>query len=310
MRTFSGLVLLAGLGVGLFVYLPAPVDRDTSLQNAQRSGTSTVAKQRERVVAASEAQPALRSFSPGVSLVAMAHDTVPSVTRPDPLGGWRTTSASDPQYRTLEPTNPESRYRLVVDIQQELKRMGCYWGRVDGSWGPGTKDALQSFMTRVNAALPSDKPDYVLLTLLKSQSREVCGACPADQVQLSGGQCVPQTTVAYGQPNTDATLLAHPRRPCPGKRPRPRRPSLSSRRFPTASCPPSPCPAAWPSAPRQRCLPSIRFTHRLQSPRPAPSNRSRRQQPRPPPRLAPHRSRPRPTKGRAAAKAQGHLATI
>jgi len=24
-------------------------------------------------------------------------------------------------------------------------------------------------------------------------------------VQLSGGQCVPQTTVAYGQPNTDAT---------------------------------------------------------------------------------------------------------
>ncbi len=206
MRTFSGLILLAGVGVGLFVYLPAPVDRDTSLHNAQQlSGTSTVPKTREPLVAVSDVQPGPRSFSPGISLAAMARNNVPSVTRPDPLGGWRTTSATEPKYRTLEPTSPESRYRLVVDIQQELKRVGCYWGRADGSWGPGTKDALQSFMTRVNAALPSDKPDYVLLTLLKSQNREVCGACPADQVQLSGGQCVPQQTVAYGQPNTDAT---------------------------------------------------------------------------------------------------------
>jgi hypothetical protein len=127
------------------------------------------------------------------------------VTRPDPAGGWQTTSASEPEHRSLEPTSPESRYRLVIDIQQQLKRVGCYWGRADGSWGPGTKDAMQSFMTRVNAALPYDSPDYVLLTLLKSQSGEVCGACPADQVLLPGGRCVPQTTVAYGQPNTDPT---------------------------------------------------------------------------------------------------------
>jgi hypothetical protein len=207
MRSLGGLVLLTGISVGLFVYLPAPVDRDTSLKNAQQhSEMSTVPKERtERVIAEPDARPGLRSFSPGISLAAMAQRNGPSVTRPDPAGGWQTTSASEPEHRSLEPTSPESRYRLVVDIQQQLKRVGCYWGRADGSWGPGTKDAMQSFMTRVNAALPYDSPDYVLLTLLKSQSGEVCGACPADQVLLPGGRCVPQTTVAYGQPNTDPT---------------------------------------------------------------------------------------------------------
>jgi hypothetical protein len=207
MRSLGGLVLLTGIGVGLFVYLPAPVDRDTSLKNAQQhSEMSTVPKVRtEPVIAEPDAQPGLRSFSPGISLTAIAQANGPTVTRPDPTGGWRTTSASDTEYRSLQPTSPESRYRLVVDIQQQLKRVGCYWGRADGSWGPGTKDAMQSFMTRVNAALPYDSPDYVLLTLLKSQSGEVCGACPADQVLLPGGRCVPQTTVAYGQPNPDAT---------------------------------------------------------------------------------------------------------
>jgi hypothetical protein len=207
MRTFSGVVLLAGVCVGLFVYLPAPVDRNTTLTNAQQhSNTSTVAKD---LVAETRAQHGPRSFSPAIALTSVATSDGPSVTRPDPLGGWSTTSASEP-HRTLEPTSPESRYRLVVDLQQELKRVGCYWGRADGSWGSGTRHALQSFMARVNAALPSDEPDYLLLSLLKSQSGEVCGACPADQVQASGGRCIPQTTVAYGQPNTEATTAGAP----------------------------------------------------------------------------------------------------
>jgi hypothetical protein len=98
-----------------------------------------------------------------------------------------------------------------VDLQEQLKRVGCYYGRIDGSWGPGSKYAMQSFMERVNAALPSDKPDYMLLTLLKSQSNKVCGACPADQTLSPGGRCVPHATVAYGQRRdepTDATAPA------------------------------------------------------------------------------------------------------
>jgi len=204
MRSLGGLVLLTGIGVGLFVYLPAPVDRDTTLDNSWRAAAASTSVRKHPTVRPTAA-PGVRSFSPKVSLVAMARD-MPSVVRPLASGGWQTTSAAgDIQYRSLEPTSPESRYQLVVDLQQQLKRVGCYYGRIDGSWGPGSKDAMQTFMTHVNATLPSDKPDYLLLTLLKSHSGKVCGACPTDQVLLPGGRCVARTTIAYGQRNDAAT---------------------------------------------------------------------------------------------------------
>ena len=37
MHSLSAFVLLAGIGVGLFVYLPVRVDRDISLERAQQS---------------------------------------------------------------------------------------------------------------------------------------------------------------------------------------------------------------------------------------------------------------------------------
>ncbi len=48
----------------------------------------------------------------------------------------------------------------------------------------------------------------MLLTLLKSQSSKVCGACPADQVLLPGGRCVPRATIAYGQRSSETTAAA------------------------------------------------------------------------------------------------------
>jgi hypothetical protein len=215
MRSLGGLVLLTGIGVGLFVYLPAPVDRDTSLDSARRlAATVTARKQQARKPLA---RPTTRTFSPGISLASLARrDT--SAKRPVAAGGWRTTAATvsgAPKYKTLAPTNPESRYQLVVDLQKHLKRVGCYYGRIDGSWGPGSKYAMQSFMQRVNAALPSDHPDYVLLTLLKSQSGKVCGACPSDQLVTSGGACVPRATIAYGQRVEDVTRAASSREALP-----------------------------------------------------------------------------------------------
>jgi hypothetical protein len=213
MRSLGGFVLLAGIGVGLFVYWPAPVDRHTSLDNAQRfAATFAAQKQAARQPLA---VPGRRTFSPGISLTSLAHDNTPSVSHPAVVGGWRTSASSEAAYKTSAPTDPDSRYRLVVDMQEQLKRVGCYYGRTDGSWGPGSKDAMQSFMERVNAALPSNEPDYVLLTLLKSQSGKVCGACPADQLVTSGGACVPRTTIAYGQRGEDATRTAASRETLP-----------------------------------------------------------------------------------------------
>ncbi|MGI9522394.1 MAG: peptidoglycan-binding domain-containing protein, partial [Hyphomicrobiaceae bacterium] len=100
---------------------------------------------------------------------------------------------------SLRPKDPTSRYKLVVEIQRKLRKRGCYWGQIDGSWGAGSKYAMQAFVDRVNATLPIKQPDYVLLTLLQANSDKTCGACPAGQTATVGGSCVPQTTIAASQ---------------------------------------------------------------------------------------------------------------
>lgn len=210
MRSLSGLVLLSGLGVGLFVYLPAPVDRDTSLEHVSRVAAERAAQPApaKKVVATQ------RSFSPGISLASIERESVsaakarPAAARVQgaPLSGWQTALAAtgaslQTQTRALEPTSPKSRYKLIVDLQRKLKTKGCYYGRIDGSWGPGSKRAMHSFMQRVNAALPVEDPNYVLLSLLKSNAGASCRGCPADQV-LSGGRCVPQPITAQTRHTT------------------------------------------------------------------------------------------------------------
>jgi hypothetical protein len=128
------------------------------------------------------------------------------------LPSWQTsvvpTAAVGGPSGSLDPTDPDSRYKLVVDIQQQLKRVGCYWGRVNGSWNANTRDAMQSFTTRVNAALPVEKPDYLLLTMLKSHNGRTCGACPAGEIIGTGGRCMPQAIVAQGKHKGETSVAA------------------------------------------------------------------------------------------------------
>ena len=75
MRGLGGFVLLAGIGVGLFVYFPAPVDRDTSLEQAQRALATRVASSTPKIKPATAPASAptpsrVASFAPGVRLAA------------------------------------------------------------------------------------------------------------------------------------------------------------------------------------------------------------------------------------------------
>ena len=220
MRSLGGFVLLAGIGVGLFVYLPTPVDRHTSLENAQRLWTKS-----DRLNIPALAPAVSRSFSPNLSLAKLtppeprranrsesstARGARAAVTASAPMlavhrtvMGWQpvvsTTAVaikSGSGAASLKPKDSTSRYKLVVEIQRKLKKRGCYWGRIDGSWGAGSKYAMQAFIDRINAALPIEQPDYVLLTLLQANGDKTCGACPSGHTATVGGSCVPQTIVA------------------------------------------------------------------------------------------------------------------
>ncbi len=224
MHSLGGITLLAGIGVALFVYLPAPVDSGASLHRLQR-----VAALRSARLPPANFTPVsrLRSFSPSVALSMPAARrgpglaTAASAPAPQPAQapiasdaqtGWQTTvvSAATPAPTELAPRDPDARYKLALDIQQQLRRVGCYWGRIDGSWGYATKDAMKEFINRVNATLPLDQPDYVQLTLIQSHSDKVCGACPAGQSLSASGRCV-------GLPITAQTVTAAQKEVLPWK---------------------------------------------------------------------------------------------
>lgn len=116
----------------------------------------------------------------------------------------------------LRPRDPNARYELVLGIQRQLRRVGCYWGRIDGSWGYATKDAMKEFIHRVNATLPLDEPDYVQLALIQAQSDEACVACPAGRSLSASGRCVGLPVMAQTVAGTQKEVLPWKANAAPG----------------------------------------------------------------------------------------------
>jgi hypothetical protein len=201
MRRLGLLVLLAGIGVALFLYLPAPVDSGSSLDKPQPIAAARDAELRPDTI------PAVRGTSGQVEGSRNPAPTSAPVTAEVPSTWQTVVSAEAPNTppavvpKTLSPTDPDARYKLVFDIQRQLKRVGCYWGRIDGSWGTATKNAMREFTDRVNATLPLDAPDYVQLALIQSHADNACGACPGQLLSASGRCMGSQTTAQAKQPN-------------------------------------------------------------------------------------------------------------
>lgn len=101
--------------------------------------------------------------------------------------------------RNLAPSaeiSPNIQRQLARQIQAELKRVGCYSGRLDGSWGERSRSAMATFIARVNASLPTTEPDVILLSLIKGQTNMICGpSCGLGEV-ASEGRCVARAVVA------------------------------------------------------------------------------------------------------------------
>ncbi len=94
------------------------------------------------------------------------------------------------------PLTEASRFELVRNLQRELKHVGCYAGDVDGDWGTGSRRAMATFTERVNASLPIEQPDFILLTLVQGHQGAICGkGCPSGMT-ADNGRCVSGSVVA------------------------------------------------------------------------------------------------------------------
>lgn len=69
---------------------------------------------------------------------------------------------------------PDGEREIARAVQAALKEAGCYRGKVNGRWTPMTSAAMDEFTMRVNARLPVDKPDPVLLALLETHDGASC----------------------------------------------------------------------------------------------------------------------------------------
>src|SRR5690606_24171532 len=70
---------------------------------------------------------------------------------------------------------PEQSVDLALAVQEELKRVGCYTGALDGDWGRRSRDALQKFIAEVKeASLEVTEPTAEVLAILKSKDAVVC----------------------------------------------------------------------------------------------------------------------------------------
>ena len=211
MQRLSGLLLvLAGTSLGAYSYLPPAPDAQEKLAEVTRISAapdrdtrSTQTPGRSFSPAApltGTAQPAKNAAAP-VAVAAVESKKAAEVPAAAPIKPWSTVVTADTQTQgrltSSKPGDDATRMQLTRDLQRELQRVGCYGGEITGSWTPSTKRAMSAFMDRVNATLPIEEPDYILLTLVQGQTSTACGAsCPSGQGLSNEGRCVPQAVIA------------------------------------------------------------------------------------------------------------------
>lgn len=202
-RQLAVVTEIAGKGLAR---VQAPTDHNRPLPDAASAASKSDPTGGERRT---------RSFSPDLALVPSDRTApprvAPSETTPAPparvaptstgelkvaSGVRQPTPVNPPRLTSSTPSDESGRYELVRNLQRELKRVGCYWGEIDGSWGAGSKRAMGAFTERANSALPFEQPDYILLSLVQSFSGQACGkGCPSDQT-MADGRCTPTVVLA------------------------------------------------------------------------------------------------------------------
>jgi len=170
-RWVSKIAILAAAGAALLLWLPPRLDTGRltnsieDLSSEARAGRTPAATGPQFGYRAAEAVP---NAVPGPStedsdsiLIAGQHVTSSThIVATDAGRRLASTKAGD----------ADARRELAMLLQRELQHAGCYGGVLDGDWGPGSKRAMTAFLEHVNASLPVEEPDLVLLTLLQNRS--------------------------------------------------------------------------------------------------------------------------------------------
>lgn len=110
------------------------------------------------------------------------------VVTPDSEDGRAILAAIDPNLLTEEVIEVIPPEQLAMAVQTELKRVGCYQMKVDGSWGKGSRTALTSYFLAKRQVPDSLEPTEALYAMLKSESKVVCEVRVAKSAVKTGNR--------------------------------------------------------------------------------------------------------------------------
>jgi hypothetical protein len=220
-------LIVAGSGLAYFIsgYAPAAEDHHTQAAEIARIvAQATVLEPetvpaeapglRKPVISPAAAAAIAPALPPRSATTARPANVLPDVTIK--------TGEQAPAAPVAAKSAPDAQRRLALAIQTELKRVGCYTGRIDGSWGDRSRSAMETFIERVNASLPTREPDVFLLSLIRGQNGNVCGQpCASGQVFFNG-RCTAREVLADARPASppadapNRVAMARPQ-PLPGR---------------------------------------------------------------------------------------------
>jgi len=103
-------------------------------------------------------------------------------------------------------TASELRLALARDLERELQRAGCGVPHADGRWGFASRLEMKRFIRNIDAALPVDQPDTVLLGLVRGYHGSACGVGCG---RSANDRCEPLHVTAPSDPAGD--LRSKPR---------------------------------------------------------------------------------------------------
>jgi hypothetical protein len=224
MTRLSGVILIVA-GVGLAVQsLQWPVDgAATANRMAQADAVATPPTSADKGRDSTPVHATPNASSPVPSGAATARFAAPPAAPAKPVAVQQ--PSVGPKALPIHPTAPPplDRGRLTKELLVQLKRVGCYGGPIGSSWTASARKSMKTFTEYVNATLPVDQPDYILLMMVQSYQGQACGgACPAGQLRAPNGSCLPQTIVsakkrAPGQRALAAAKVASPAVRPPGR---------------------------------------------------------------------------------------------
>ncbi len=109
------------------------------------------------------------------------------VIEPDTDENRAILAAIDPSLAEEVPALPEiAPAELAMAVQGELKRLGCYQMKVDGSWGKGSRTALTSYFLAKRVVPDSLEPTPALYATLQQDKQVVCAARVASSSVKTG----------------------------------------------------------------------------------------------------------------------------